>query len=228
MVLTLIISNKPSDLNKKLIKFFKLNLESLNKIALVFNFEVANPKDASKYSKRGITAFPILIIPSGPSDIIGVEKIIQFLHNKVKEHNNRIANKTDDDKVDDFWKKTMGDIKVDDSGKLKPDDDDDEDTNISSNLQHKMQEAFEQRNINTESISNKSTKSAKSTNSNKPTKTKSQSEPNTRNNNLVSSSNNDTQMTSISATIKNMPKNKNTTSNDDELMAKFYENQGLD
>lgn len=47
MTIQLIFSNKPSMLNKKLIKFFNLNLASLNQASLVFDFEVAQPEKAS-------------------------------------------------------------------------------------------------------------------------------------------------------------------------------------
>jgi hypothetical protein len=45
MKFDIIFSNKASSLNKKLIKFFQINLLSLNKSSLVFDFDVAHPKE---------------------------------------------------------------------------------------------------------------------------------------------------------------------------------------
>ena len=61
MSINLIFSNKASPLNKKLIKFFGLNLNSLNKAKLIFNFEVAHPEKIDEYTSRGITSYPMLI-----------------------------------------------------------------------------------------------------------------------------------------------------------------------
>ena len=61
MTVQIILSNKPSVLNKKLIKFFNLNLTSLNQASLVFDFEVAHPEKAEQFVSRGITNYPILI-----------------------------------------------------------------------------------------------------------------------------------------------------------------------
>jgi hypothetical protein len=58
MPLVIIFSNKPSPLNKKLIKFFQINLINLNKASLVFDFEVAHPKDINKYVNKGIKNYP--------------------------------------------------------------------------------------------------------------------------------------------------------------------------
>ena len=61
MPLVVIFSNKPSPLNKKLVKFFQINLINLNKASLIFNFEVADPKDINKYISKGVKNYPVLI-----------------------------------------------------------------------------------------------------------------------------------------------------------------------
>lgn len=197
----LIFSNKPSHLNKKLIKFFKINLLNLNKASMIFDFEVANPEDIDKYVSMGIKNYPVLIHKN--TSVTGVEKIITYLKQIVQKHNNRILNKTESEKLDDFWKHTLGKVEVDESGKLKPDDDD-EDDDAGADLQHKIQKAFEARNNSTATTPASLNKG----------RSRGQTQL-TRNNNLDESP---------SQTLKNM-KSKGLGSMDDELMAKFFENQ---
>ena len=77
MPVNVIFSNKSSILNKKLIKFFQINLLSLNKASIVFEFEIATPKDMNLYTKRGIKNYPVLI--DKLTKVTGVEKIIEYL-----------------------------------------------------------------------------------------------------------------------------------------------------
>jgi hypothetical protein len=200
----LIFSNKPSLLNKKLVQFFKLNLLNLNKASLVFKFEVAHPKDSDKYTHMGIKNYPVLI-PKGIDPVTGVDAIISFLKKYVDNYNNKITNKTDEDRLEDFWNKTL-DIKIDSEGKHKPadDDDDDEDNgDLGADLQHKIQTAFAERSKSTESPKKKN---------------------NRQQSNTVMSRDNNIEDDSPSTTLKNMSK-KGHSSIDDDLMANFFENQ---
>jgi hypothetical protein len=210
MPLNLVVSNKSSALNKKLIKFFQLNLLSLNQAMLVFQFEVAHPEDMDKYVARGIKNYPVLI--HNTTSVTGVEKIITYLKLHVKKYNDKIINKSDTDRVDDFWKQTLGPIKIDDSGKIQDNDDDDDD---SDNLHKKIQEAFASRNDQTEHIPKQN---------HRPNNVQGSSSINKYNNvkSMGSSSANIDE--SPSSTLKNMKSGKNN-SMDDDLMAKFFENQ---
>lgn len=192
MKFDVIFSNKPSTLNKKLVKFFQLNLLSLNKSSIIFNFEVAHPNEMNKYVAKGIKNYPILIFDD--KSVTGVEKIITYLKGLVKKHNDKILNKSDDEHVSDFWKDTIG----------KGDEDDDNEGDESDNLHKKIQEAFESRNDT--SILSGGKKYSNSDKSNKS------------NNTSSVNSNNDEKP---SETLKKMGN-----SMDDELMAKFFENQG--
>ena len=203
MTLNIVFSNKSSPLNKKLIKFFQINLLSLNKASLVFEFEVAHPSEIDSYVKRGIKNYPVLI--DKQTSVTGVEKIIQYLKICVKRHNNKVLGKTDGEKLDDFWKQTIGDIEVDESGNIKPDDDEGS-TDAGDNLHHRIREAFEQR--NTETAKPGSLKSSALS-----------SQGNTqlsRGNNLSDDS--------PAKTLSNMKSGGNANM-DDVLMAKFFENQ---
>lgn len=208
MPFNLVVSNKPSPLNKKLIKFFDLNLLNLNKAALVFDFEVAHPSNIKSYKERNLTNFPVLVIPN-QENVVGVEKIIDHLKRLVMAHNKKVKNKTTDDQVDDYWKQTLGNTKVNEAGQISPESDSDDEDGASANLQHKIQEAFEQRN-------------SESKPANKPK------------NNVVRpvKGNSSAQQVTSKASLTETP--AETLSNmrkaggnamDDELMAKFFENQ---
>ena len=183
-----------------------MNLLSLNKAAMVFRFDVAHPKDIEKYLMRGIKNYPVLL--HRDKSITGVEKIITYLKFIVKKHNNKILNKTDTERVDDFWKQTLGKVEVDDSGKLKPEDDEDE-PDPSSDLHHKIQRAFEERSQSTE-LPGKSR--PKNQQSHRPANR-------SRGNNLEETP---------SQTLQNMSSKSKGGCMDDALMAQFFENQGME
>jgi hypothetical protein len=204
MSLNLVLSNKSSVLNKKLIKFFQINLLSLNKASLVFQFEVAHPDDMNKYVARGIKNYPVLI--HNNTNIIGVEKIIEYLKIIIKKFNAKILNKSDTDHVDDFWKQTLGKIQVNDSGQIENDDDDESD-----DLHKKIQQAFQDRNTESEfSVAQKKPR----------VNNVSQGSSNNVSHGSTNISDSDE---SPSSTLKNM-KSKGGDM-DDDLMAKFFENQ---
>jgi hypothetical protein len=206
MKVNLILSNKASDINKKLIKFFHVNLLNFNKANIIFDFEVAHPEDIDKYKKRGIKTYPILIYKE--NSITGTSNIVDYLKSIVSGHNKKILNKSEGEKLDDFWKHTIGKIEHDASGNVKPLDDDDDDDG-SGDVQHRIQKAFEERSISTDfdkTGKNKNQQSARD---------QSESEPAQRSNNLEETP---------SETLKNM-QSKGRNNMDDELMAKFFENQ---
>lgn len=200
MPLNLIVSNKASVLNKKIIDFFQLNLMSLNKAALIFDFEIAYPENIDEYTNKGIKNYPVLI--HDKTSITGVEKIIKYLKMQVSKYNKRILNKSDTARVDDFWKQTLGNVTVDESGNIPPDDDDDID-----DIQQKISQAFQNRHKLSEagSGSQKTSVNNQSLSSDNPSPTR------------ISMSGD----VSPAETIKGMCKS----TMDDELMAKFFENQ---
>ena len=209
MKLTVIFSNKPSALNKKLIKFFHINLLNLNKVSILFDFEVAHPEDIDSYVKRGIKQYPILL--NGDNNVVGVENIIEYLKSHIKKHNTKILNKTDTDRLDDFWKQTLGKIEVDDSGKLKPESDDDCDDSTGENLHHRIQEVFEKRNKET-------IKPQRPGSNNNINSVKTKSFDNSNNKSHKNNIKDDSPMKTL-AKMKN-----NGNSMDDALMEKFFEN----
>lgn len=214
MTIQLIFSNKPSMLNKKLIKFFNLNLASLNQASLVFDFEVAQPEKAEHFVSRGITDYPVLI--NKDIKVTGVEKIISYLKQNVDKHNEKIINKTDADYLDDFWKQTMGNVKINETGQIEGDDEEEDDK---SDISGKIQKAFQERNDTTEFDTSKKIPNRNSTLVNSSS---------LHNNNIkhkftdINSNSNKDDSPVVS--LKNMSKSGNSIA-DDDLMAKFFENQ---
>lgn len=204
MNVELILSNKPSKINKKMIEFLNANLYNINKAKIKLNFQIANSENKDHYYKRNITNFPALI--HGNTTIIGIEKIMNHLKHAVIKYNNNILNKSDDDRVRDFWKETMGNCKKDENGVFKFDDAEDDRDNMERDLQHKIQKAFEQRN-NPDGVKPQLTTSEKMASSNLARKTQVE-----RNNNTDETP---------AQTLKNMGSGDI----DDNLMAKFFENQ---
>jgi len=202
MIVELIISNKPSEINKKVIKFLNANLYIMNKSQIQFNFQVATPETKDVFYNRNINNFPTLIYNN--EQIVGIEKIMNYMKNKVVEYNKKILNKTDDDRVRDFWKETMGNCEKDENGIFKfNDDDDDNEDDAEKDMQRKIQKAFQERNNSEEEDKKESNKESHTMNISKKTKLS-----------------NKTEETPYD-TIKNMGSGDI----DDELMAKFFENQ---
>jgi hypothetical protein len=203
MSVELILSDKPSKINKKMIEFLNANLYNINKAKIRFTFQVASLKNKEYYYNRNITNFPVLI--HGNTNIVGIEKIMNHLKEAVIKYNKNILNKSDDDRVHDFWKETMGNCKKDENGVFKFDDAEETD-DVERDLQHKIQKAFEQRN-NPDGVKQQLTTSEKMASSNLARKSE------------LSRDNNTDE--TPSQTLKNMGSGDI----DDNLMAKFFENQ---
>lgn len=203
MSVELILSDKPSKINKKMIEFLNANLYNINKAKIRFTFQVASLKNKEYYYNRNITNFPVLI--HGNTNIVGIEKIMNHLKEAVIKYNKNILNKSDDDRVHDFWKETMGNCKKDENGVFKFDDAEETD-DVERDLQHKIQKAFEQRN-NPDGVKHQLTTSEKMASSNLARKSE------------LSRDNNTDE--TPSQTLKNMGSGDI----DDNLMAKFFENQ---
>ena len=101
MNINIILSDKPSELNKQLINFFHLNILSLNTLHFIVKFDVARETDINKYENVGIKKFPVLIYDN--THIIGTTKIISYIKTLIQTNKNKILNKSDDEKLSDFW-----------------------------------------------------------------------------------------------------------------------------
>lgn len=132
------------------------------------------------------------------------------------KHNEKIINKTDADYLDDFWKQTMGNVKINETGQIEGDDEEEDDK---SDISGKIQKAFQERNDTTEFDTSKKIPNRNSTLVNSSS---------LHNNNIkhkftdINSNSNKDDSPVVS--LKNMSKSGNSIA-DDDLMAKFFENQ---
>jgi hypothetical protein len=98
---SLYISNKPSALNKDLIRYLDSNLKSIVGMGIYITFFVAGPDDADHYAQQGITNFPTLTHNS--SKHVGVDKIKAFFNSQHTNFKKMQAARTEKDDIDDYW-----------------------------------------------------------------------------------------------------------------------------
>ena len=137
MTVNLIVSNKPSEINKKIIKFIQLNIVNLNKANIIFKCEIATTENMEEFANRDIINFPVLIHEK--NKIIGVEKIIAYLKMLVTKFNSNIKKKSETDQLNDYWLDTIK-MKKDSNGNNKEDD---AEYDPSADIQRKLQKALE-------------------------------------------------------------------------------------
>lgn len=107
----IIISESPNSNNKKLLRYFKDNLNALNAKGYVFEWIVAYKNEKKEYAANGIDKFPALLVNPGkkkidPNSIIfGTNSIISFLtNNKIgaKSSKKYLLDKGDDFNLDEM------------------------------------------------------------------------------------------------------------------------------
>lgn len=126
-VIKILLLNKPSKLNKRLLKFFNDNLELLNKRKAFFKWITVYESEIAEYEEQNITEFPVMI--SQRETIYGVNKIINALENII--YNRETFVKNEGDVVRDYFIKN---IDPTDAG----DDDYDENDAFSNSVHEKM------------------------------------------------------------------------------------------
>ena len=122
MTLTLYLSDKPSQLNKDIITYLNANLGSIVKMKLYINFVVAKAQDVQAYTQRGIVNFPTLAYQK--NKYVGVDSIKTFFNNHHKKYKDRQAKRTEKDDVSDYWTSILSkgddeDDMVDEADKMK-------------------------------------------------------------------------------------------------------------
>jgi hypothetical protein len=207
--ISIYFSNSGSDVNKNIIKYFRSNISILNKAGLVFSFNVARKEDADKYKNMGINDFPTLVADN--NHMVGINKINAYLKNYINMYNQKKNNRTESDELADYWKSTIGNVKIKD-GKIEEEEDDETD-DIDNKIQKNLHNAVKQRSVNMKAS---------------PFNSNSRSSSNSRTSVIQSGGSynrsNKSQDISPSTILKNM--NSSGEANiDDELMANFFENQ---
>lgn len=122
---TVLITNRTSLLNKKLIKYFHKNLTPLNKKGICFEWISVHNDEMEYYEDQGITKFPTMVVDS--KNITGVTGIISFLDKVLTR-----SVKKQSDSIHEYMVSAINE---------KDDDDDEDDYNsFSKNIHTKMAE----------------------------------------------------------------------------------------
>jgi glutaredoxin len=134
-----ILLKQNSQLNKKIINYFKQNLSELNSKRVVFEWLAVYEEEEDYYEEQGIDKFPTLIINN--NNISGVSNIITTLNDFINSSKNPIQpskqkkvtfNTENEDEMHDFL---LNELKSNESNK----DEDDRD-NISSTISQRAAE----------------------------------------------------------------------------------------
>jgi len=144
----LVFNNTPSKFNKDLTEFLKRNIETIIfRGQLKFKFKIAGPGDLSTLRNKGITRLPAMIVED--KHFISVPTIINELRRRVKSSKTTATPKNDEEVLDEYFKKTMGDIKKDSDGRIMAEELDQEDTEVAEReLSSAMQREMDRRNGN--------------------------------------------------------------------------------
>ena len=73
-------SSSSTKYNKKLVNYFKNNLDLLNRSGIIFIWSIATKEEYKFYQEKGIKHFPVLIIPPN-SFYYGVDDIVKEISN---------------------------------------------------------------------------------------------------------------------------------------------------
>ena len=130
-MLTLYLSNKPSQLNKDLINYLNANISSIVKMKLFIEFVIAYPQNIQSYTQKGIVNFPTMVYQN--QKFIGVDQIKGFFNQFYQIHKKKQADRTENDDVNDYW-----------SGILAKGDEEDDD-DASEQMKNKAQIAVQER-----------------------------------------------------------------------------------
>lgn len=111
---TLYFSNKPSQINKDLIRYIDTNLSSIVKMGMHLTFVVAKSDDADEYSRKGIVNFPTLI--HNTTKYVGVDKIKAFFNTCHQNYKKNQTSRTDTDTISDYWSSILAKGDEDEGG----------------------------------------------------------------------------------------------------------------
>jgi len=133
MVLTcaeLIFHNSPTKNNKDLTEFLKRNIKSIiERGRIKFRFKIAKAADLDQLRERGIKKLPTMILDK--RQYIGVPKIIECLHGRVKNSQKTAPRKPETELLDDYFKETLtSGVGKGPDGKFKIEENNDMDENI--------------------------------------------------------------------------------------------------
>jgi hypothetical protein len=198
-MLTLYLSNKPSQLNKDLINYLNTNMGSIVKMKLFIDFVIAYPQNIQSYTQKGVVNFPTMVHQD--QQFVGVDRIKGFFNQFYQMHKKKQNERTENDDVNDYW-----------SGILSKGDEEDNDDEAEQ-MKNKAQIAVQER--QTKLNSRDPSKAKSSTISPQQTQQTVQQIPKQRKANLEPSP----------LDVLSSMGTDGQESIDDQLMAKFFENQ---
>lgn len=198
-MLTLYLSNKPSQLNKDLINYLNANMGSIVKMKLFIDFVIAYPQNIQTYTQKGIVNFPTMVHQN--QQFVGVDRIKGFFNQFYQMHKKKQAERTENDDVNDYW-----------SGILAKGDEEDNDGAVEQ-MKNKAQIAVQER--QTKLNARDPTKANRSPARPEQTQQVMQQIPKQRKANLEPSP----------IDVLSTMSGDGQESIDDQLMAKFFENQ---
>jgi len=214
----IVVTNKKSPHNKKLLTFIRRNLSRTVSHNIKFFLTVAHAEDKDYYDKRGITSFPTLSYKG--RHISGVDRINAFIQDMVRKRSEEASNQPVGEMLDDYFKKSLGDRQQmeneGDEASANPDD-------MGRNFMGKVQDELERRNMKTEHLHTLEKKKHPSElpPSQRPAQTRTAPSAQSQRKNNVE----EEEDSPISDAMKNLKPQSSQEAQDDALMAKYFENQ---
>jgi len=141
-VADLIFNDTPSRYNHDLTEFIKRNIKTIiMRAQLKFRFKIARPSDLKSLRTKGIKRLPAMVIQG--QRFIGVPTIVEELSQRVKKSKKLAPVKTNDEIVNDYFRKAL-EINQDKDGHITVPQDNDFDDN-SDNLMDQFQKELSRR-----------------------------------------------------------------------------------
>lgn len=113
----IIFNDSPSKYNKDMVDFMKRNIETIiMRGQIKFKFKIAKTADLSKLRNMGVKRLPAMLLDR--KSFIGVPVIIAELRKQVKNSKSLAAPKSEDEVLDEYYKKELGEIRKDSDGKI--------------------------------------------------------------------------------------------------------------
>jgi hypothetical protein len=122
----LVFNDTKSRHNQDLTEFLERNLQSIvTRGQVKFRFKIAKQSDLAGLRSRGISKLPAMILQGIP--FVSVPTIIEELRKRVKNSKSVAVPKSEEEVLDDYYKKELGSGQFDENNKhIIPDEDDDD------------------------------------------------------------------------------------------------------
>ena len=127
---SIVFNDTASQFNKDLTDFLNRHLENaIRRGGIKFQFTIAKPADLADLRQKGIKRLPAMIINN--QYYISVPNIIKEIRSRIKNSNNVVPEKSEDELIREYQMSALGNITKDADGKLQIHDDQEHDDNNS-------------------------------------------------------------------------------------------------